>query len=221
MKPKLMALSSLVLDFTIYPRVDVDARHISYMREALRAGADFPPIVINAKTKQVIDGFHRVKTYQHEYDGKCKVSVLPKDYASEAEMVLDSIRYNASHGRALSRYDRTHCIMVGDNLHIPEDELASAMAMTIDSVGKLRVERIGTMKVGKSSRPTPLKRTIGHMAGKTLTKRQAETNERLGGMNQGFYVNQVILLIESGLLNRADEQLMAKLLQLKKLLRGL
>lgn len=66
----------------------------------------------------------------------------------------------------------------------------------------------------------PLKKTIQHMAGKTLTTGQQKANEKLSGMNQSFYVNQVILLIENGLIDE-KENLYERLRILQKLLNGL
>jgi len=58
------------------------------------------------------------------------------------------------------------------------------------------------------------------MAGKELTPEQAEANRRLSGMEQLFYVNQLILLIENDLLDRSNEKLLAGLARLRELLDG-
>jgi len=210
-KTKKMAVGSLIVDFSIYPRSDVDSQHITYMQEAEDSGVKLPPIIIERKSKRVVDGVHRTKMYQRKYGDEHLIEVIEKDYANEAYLFLDAVRCNASHGRTLTRHDRTHCILLSEKLKVPQDELASALSMKVEKIGKLRVERVGELRVGKTFTPIPLKRTISHMHGRKLTKRQSEANDRLSGMNQSFYVNQLITLIDSGLLDMNNENLMERL----------
>ena len=208
---KKIKLAEVILDFSLYPRSDVDAQHISYMREAEDSGVKLPTIVIDSKSKRVIDGFHRVRMWRHKYDDNHEIDVIEKTYKNEAEMFLDAIRYNASHGRILTRYDRTHCILLSEKFKIAPKNLASALSMTVEKLGKLKIGRIGELRVGKTTQSIPLKRTISHKHGQKLTKRQSEVNDKLGGMNQVFYVNQIIMLIESGLLDINNKQLLERL----------
>jgi hypothetical protein len=213
MKTGKIKLSEVVLDFNVYPRADVDSQHVGYLREAEDSGAELPPIVVDSKSKRVVDGFHRVRMWQHKYKEEPNKTVpcIFKTYPDESALLLDAIRYNASHGRTLTRYDRTHCILLADDLRIAAEDLAMALSMTVEKIGLLKTERVGTLQTGKTSRPMALKRTIRHMSGRTMSKHQREINDRLGGMNQSFYVNQLIMLIEADLLDWADEQLIKRL----------
>ncbi len=213
-----MPLAELVLDFGLYPRGGVDSQHVAYMREALDSGVTLPPIVADKKTKRISDGFHRFRAY--EYQKRDTVEVLLKDYANEQEMLLDAIRLNSSHGHNLTAHDRVHCVILAERLSIPEEELASALHMEIEKLGELKIDRTGTMRVAGVRQPIALKRTIRHMAGRILTKDQSEANDHLSGMNQVFYVNQLIWLMESDLLNREDDKLIARLARLGELIPG-
>lgn len=211
-------ISELVLDFNLYPRMQVDATTVTYLSQADDAGAVLPPIVVDKESLRVVDGFHRVKMFRAKYGDNHEVFVQEKTYANEQEMLLDAIRYNVVHGQKLSRYDRTHCIVMAEKMRIPEDELASALNMTMEKVGALKADRIGELHVAGKKQIVPLKRTIRHMAGQKLTQKQVDANRMLGGMNQSFYVNQLITLIESGLLNTNDEIVMERLGVLRDLL---
>lgn len=216
---KQIAVGRLVIDYNLYPRVEVDSQHVSYMREALRAGATFPPIVVIGKDLRVIDGVHRSKTFSAEFGEKHKVDVIEKSYRNEAEAFADAIRLNAGHGRTLTRFDRVHSLLKAEEIGLSVDETAKAMGLTVDALGRLRAERVGVLHVpGKKNQDTPLKRTIAHMAGKPMNTMQVEANSKLGGMNQLFYVNQLITLIESDLLDEDNEQLTARLGVLSRLI---
>jgi len=212
-------IASLVLDFSLYPRPDVDSQHVGYLAEAIRAGNELPPVVIDAASKRVIDGFHRVNAFKRVNGPDCKIKVMEKTYATEAEMFIDAMRYNAAHGRTLTRYDRVHCIVKAKEFKLDDEQIADALHLTVETLGQLRVERVGRLRVAGLPE-VPLKRTISHMAGKSLTKGQQEANTKLSGMDQAFYANQLITLIENDLLDTANEQLMEKLQKLNELLDG-
>jgi len=151
------------------------------------------------------------------YGKDAMIEVLEKQYASEQDLLLDSGRYNSTHGRTLTQFDRAHFILKAEALGISAEQIASALCITVDRVGELRADRVGKLRTA-GQMEIPLKRTIAHMAGKTLTKGQQEANGKLSGMNQMFYANQLIMLIENELLDKANEQLMEKLQKLHELL---
>jgi len=217
-------VSELVLDFTLYPRGDVDSQHVHYLREAMKAGVELPPIIAERKSLRVVDGFHRHKAYVSEYGVGHEIEIVEKPYKNDGELFLDAARYNSAHGANLSRFDRVHCILRAEQLGITVEQIAAALSITADTAGQLRSGSVGQLRGNKSSGGAPLsiplKRTISHMAGQTLTKAQEQANGKLGGMNAGFYVNQVCILIENGLLDAEDAKLFERLAHLRALLDG-
>ena len=207
---------SIVLDHSVYPRMNLDAKNIRDITEALSLGVELPPVVIDAKSKRCVDGFHRVKANLRLYGDNAEVVVIEKHYKTEADLFLDAMRLNASHGVKLDSYDQTRCLLVADALGIKDEQLTSVLHLSHDKLDKLRVSR--TAKNGKLN--VPIKRTISHMAGRRLTKRQRIANERLSGMNQVFYANQLMELLESGMIDKDDEKLMARLAELRDAIDG-
>lgn len=201
-------LSELVLDFDLYPRGSVDGYHVAEIAAAMEAGSEMPPIVIDKESKRVVDGFHRWKAYRRHFGEDHEVSCVEKKYENEAAMFVEAMKYNASHGRALTQHDKTHCAMLADKLGISLDVVSESLNLTVSRVETLTRERVSG---GKGLERIPLKRTIRHMSGKKLNKRQVEANKKFSGMEQQFYVNQVIELIESDLLDTGNVELMQRL----------
>lgn len=170
--------------------------------------------------ERVTDGVHRTTIYKRTMKPSQKVDVVEKDYKNEGEMLLDAMRLNSSHGKTLDVYDKTRCIIMAEKYKLPEMEIASALSMTVEKLQKLKLGRTGSKQTGKTKKAEPiaLKRTIKHMKGTVLSREQAEVNEKLSGMNQPFYINQVIMLIESELMNMADEIVVERLSVLYRLL---
>jgi hypothetical protein len=212
---KKMKAAELVIDYTIYPRSDVDAHNVTMLCEALTAGAELPPVIIDKASKRVIDGVHRVKAHLRVLGEDAEIAVIERTYKSEAAMFEDAVRYNAAHGARLDSHDRTHCIIVAQRLHIPLEAMAGALHVPVETLQRLVDTRMGR---GAGVSLIPLKRTVGHFAGRKLNARQQEANQKLSGMNQSFYANQLIELIESGMLDKEDERLVERLRKLHELL---
>lgn len=213
---KKVKAAECVLDFDLYPRNNVDTTNVRNIVDALAAGMELPPIIRDKKSKRVTDGFHRVRGHLRFYGDDAEIACIEKDYPDEAAMFLDAMRYNACHGAKLDPCDRTHCVLIAERLHIPLEAVAGALNMPADKLGALRTDRTATAPGGLT---VALKRTVANQfAGRKLTKRQDEANRKLSGMNQVFYVNQVIELVESKMLDLDDENLMERLKQLHGLL---
>lgn len=206
--------AEVVLDFDLYPRNNVDPHNVRTLCDALASGAELPPIVICKKSKRVADGFHRVKAVLKFFGDDAEIEVVERTYKSDADLFLEAMRYNASHGCKLDPCDRTHCLIIAERLSIPLDSVAGALSVPADKLGSLMQDRTAT----SGGLTIPLKRTLRHKAGQKLNKRQREANDRLSGMNQVFYVNQVIELIEADLLDIGDDSLMQRLSHLQSLL---
>ena len=218
---KMVKATSLVLDFHLYPRMSIDSHHVTEMAEAERAGVDFPPVLADAKSKRVVDGFHRVWKQLQVYGDDAEIGCVFKKYRSDADMFTEAMELNASHGRNLTSYDKAHCVLLAEEFKIKDDKLTAALSITIGKLDTLRTTKFAIAPGAKVTTHIPIKKTIRHMAGAKLTKRQVEANEKLGGMEQLFYVNQLIRLVEAGLLDKDNENVMEGLGKLKRLLEGI
>jgi hypothetical protein len=210
--------TELVLDFDLYPRQSVDSYHVNTIAEAMRAGNELPPVVIDRKSRRVVDGFHRIKARLRLDGNDATIEIIEKTYKNDAELFVDAVRYNAGHGRNLSACDRAHVLIRAEQLGIDTDAIAGVLHVRIDSAAELKAAHTARAGSLQSALAIPIKRTIRHMAGKPLTKDQVAANEKLGGMEQLFYVNQIVTLIESGLLDKKNDRLMAGLAKLHELL---
>ena len=213
-------VGELIVDYNVYPRTTVDKVHISYLKEAEAAGHSIPPIVIDAKSKRIGDGVHRHHMYLSLYGPEHEIEVIERRYRSEAEFLADAIRMNAAHGKMLTRCDRVHCMLLAEQVNLSIDETAKALSMTVETLTELRLGRVATTLTipGQTGEPVALKRTIRHMAGRELTAAQVAANDKLSGMNAMFYVNQIILLIDHGLLDLTDVELITRLRHLAGLI---
>jgi len=222
-EPITLPLSELVEDFDLYPRPMVDSNNVTRLRHAIRAGVSLPPITIDRRSKRITDGLHRRRAYRAELGSDARVACEAKDYKNEGEMFLDAIRLNAPHGKPLSPFDKARCVLKCKTFRIGMKQMSEALGMPPDVIQALGEGRTAKVSAGEGDQggEVVLKRTVAHMSGQTLTENQREANKRLSGMQQAFYVNQVLILIENDMLDTADETLMEALGRLAERLNGI
>lgn len=235
-KTKTMKTAALILDFDLYPRRDIDSQHVTYIAVTMEAGTEMPPVIVDSNSMRVVDGFHRIRAAEKLYGTDATIEAVLKTYNTDADLFREAMRLNATHGRVLTQFDKTHCALRAADLKISIKEVAADLGMTVDKISVLVEDRtgeildkvsvsvvdaprqlrpVGYKKIGKKRLQIPLKNTIRHMSGKTLTKKQLDVNDKLSGMNPSFYANQLILLLEADLIPWDNNKLVACLVKLQ------
>lgn len=59
-----LTLTEIIFDETIYPRAEWSQSTVNRYAEALNAGDEFPPIVLEADTNRLLDGKHRLEAHR-------------------------------------------------------------------------------------------------------------------------------------------------------------
>jgi len=198
--------ASLIEDFNFYPRHSVDDYCVADYAKAMEAGAIFPPVIADKKSNRITDGWKRTRAALKFGGDGVDIQVEFRTYRNDGEMLLDAISLNTVHGQRIERYDLQRCAILGEQFGLSADKLSAAMRVTPEHLeqirAKLRSTRAGDVIANKQ---------VGRELPMVISVRQAEGIKRAGGGNQLFFVNQVINLIESNLLDTSNERLMERL----------
>ena len=209
--------AKLVKDFTIYPREKVDGQHVNEMMAAMADGTTFPPVIVEKTTLRIVDGFHRVTAALRLYgEEAAEVEAIEQKYKSEGDLFLDCVRRNAGHGRKLSAIDKTRCVLLASQLAVEDAQLGAILHVDVDAMADMRLTK--TAINGELHVKVPIKRGLRHMAGRTLTRGQVETNRKFGGNDLAFYANQISMAITNEMLDRENAKCMDALVRLRDLL---
>lgn len=215
MKTTRLRLSELVEDLAVYPRSCVYSGHVAEIEEALRAGADLPPPVIDAASKRIVDGFHRVRALRRLLGPDAEIDVEVRRYASDGELFLDAIRLNAGHGRRMSSFDVARCARIAEELAIDLDQVATVLSVRPERLGQIRAVKEAVTVEGAR---VPIRRGLAHLAGRTLSPRQVQAARSIGGQTPLYHANQLIELLASDSLPVEDAALLDRLAVLRELL---
>jgi hypothetical protein len=209
--------SELVEDFSLYPRNSVFEGHVYDLAESIRAGAALPPVVADAGSKRMTDGFHRRRAWVKVHGDEAELDVMLIDYPDDAAMFKDTITRNAAHGRRLTTADLARCAALAEKFRVRRDELAGMLHVTRDRLKEITIKRFAT---GANGQRVIVRRGMAHLAesGERLTPEQEAAAPRLDGQTALHHARQLVLLLETDSLPE-DEDLAAMLARLLALLK--
>ena len=208
-----VAIETLVLDYALYPRSGVDDIHVADMAEAIKAGAVLPPITVDATTKRVVDGFHRIAASKKQ--GHTHIKVNFKQYENEADLYLDAVRLNAVHGKKFSHFDQAGIIAKASELQIDPEIAANAMHISKERFSELILKKTGQDGQG---RLVPIKHSTDWLAGREISETQRKGLAKAGGMPAPWYARQLIHLLQSDLVDWTNPGFVAVAAELAGLL---
>ncbi len=195
---KTMKAIELIFDWNLWPRYeaeDLDSTNIRRMKEAILAGVELPPVIVDRKSLRLVDGFHRTKAHLKLYGDDADIKVELRDYKNDGEMFLESARLNASHGLPLSPQDRAHVIVKAKKFKIPYPAIAQAIGMDNDKMKEFLEKRTAKTRDGRT---IPLAGGAMSLAGKTVTKKQEELIEGINGIKAASNAKILLNELESG-----------------------
>ena len=184
--------SSLIRNWDLWPRQSsqkLDVTNLNRMKEALKAGRILPPIIVDRKSNNIVDGFHRHAAKLSVYGDDADVEVIFRDYKSESDIFLDAGALNASQGLTLNQKDRAYFIAKCISMNVAPKKIALALNMDVEAVDKFFKGRTAINSVGEV---IPLGAGAKNLAGKVLTKEQENYARQSTGYDPGHYVSILI-----------------------------
>lgn len=205
-----MKREAIRVDEDLYPRFSQDDSIKSAYAEAMRAGAEFPPVVVDQHGR-LIDGVHRLGAY--DINGVKVIPVERVKVKDDLDLFRRAMTANAHHGRRYTSIDYAHIVLKGRKLGLADEEIAPLVYVT---PGFLEDVTRDWFALNTKKEQVAIKRTIKHMKGRKLTDDQVAANQRLGGMQPGFYINQIMLLMDNDLIDTENPKIMEKLRELQE-----
>lgn len=207
MATKQIELAKLVEDFTLYPRNHVDATHVFDLVRALQSEQELPPIVADAKTLRIVDGFHRRRAWLKHLGDDAKVPVELRKYDDDAALFLDAVKLNAHHGRKLDRHDQSRILLRLEEMRVPPTVIAATLHVPESSLAALRVRVVFT----EGGQAMPSKRGLRHVNGQTMTAEQVRVIQSVRSGEAGRLCLELSGLLDAGLVDLEDEQIVERL----------
>ena len=217
-------LSDIVIDPTIQVR-EISTNTVSEYRQALRAGAKFPPLIIEKGTNRVVCGNHRYYAFKGVLAPDAAVNCTYETFKSEADLIKRAASDNSKHGRPLSTWDKKRVVMRLGDQGVDKDEIAAVLSVPINKVEEwagMTVVVVGGTSKKQMRRSEPVKHGLEHMAGKEIPETQYEEHaDRDRGVPAKNLAASLTRWINNGWIDTDDDKTMANLQALYDALGGL
>lgn len=181
---------------------EVNFINIARMVEAASAGTVFPPpVVTDDGTNRIADGIHRWTVHNQTKGKDAEILCDFRKFADEDELFLFSVAANSAHGQQVTSFDSKKIILEAKARGISMSLLADAIKLPVATMEKMIVDGTGFYKLipGGPSVPVPLKRTVAkRFQGREMSEGEYELAKRMGGLQPGYYIKQVIAVLELG-----------------------
>jgi ParB-like chromosome segregation protein Spo0J len=198
-------LKDLVFENSLYPRPHVDPMHVQQFEHAMEAGIPLPPIIVAKGSNIIVEGVHRYHAYQNQ--GRTEIAAIVKEYPDDAAIWRDAVALNAGVGLKFGPQDQLHILQISARLGVEENELSKLLKTSIDHLRNLgrRYATVAKAVEGVAElRRVPLKGSVRHLAGETITAEQAEAMGRAPGASFLLAVNQLLDALNYNLLPPKD-----------------
>lgn len=200
---RLIKASLLVWDHRLGRMADeVNFINIARMVEAASAGAVFPPpVVADDGTNRIADGVHRWTVHNQTKGKDAEILCDFRKFADEDALFLFSVAANSAHGQQVASFESKKIILAAQARGISMSLLADAIKIPVATMEKMIIDGTGFYKPipGAPSVRVPLKNTVAkRFHGREMTEEQCDLAKRMGGLQPGYYIKQVISILQLG-----------------------
>lgn len=210
-----MKVLELIRDWALWPRweaQELDATNLSRIKEGLRAGVQFPPIIIDAKSNRIVDGFHRQEAIIDIFGEDAQVEVEKREYANDTAMFMEAARLNSIQGLPLSPRDKAHVILKLRKSKVPWPAVAETLGMTDSKAKDFLAKRTAKTTTGMR---IPLPYGANSLAGKQMNKEEEHFARTSNGTVPTLHMRLLLnaLRADAVKLNEEQKELAAELIE--------
>jgi hypothetical protein len=168
----------MVEDFSLYPRATVNETHVRELRRALEAGDQLPPVILEAGTLRIVDGFHRRRALIAHLGAEGVVKAELREYPDELALYRDAAALNATHGQPLDRDDQVRVAVRMRELGADDEVISVTLHTPLARVAELVAKFTAYSQTGET---VVLKPAARHLAQETLTLEQEAVQPHITG----------------------------------------
>jgi len=207
MKTKAL-LKELKIDEKLTTIRHINPVFVSRYRQAYRNGCNLPPLIVEKDTYRIISGNHRYSALIQEYSENTEISVEPREYKSEGEVLEDFAHENATHGNPLDHYTKRKLIREMLNTGISLEEISKILGVSQYKIEKMG-EGVVRVKIGNRTEERPMK-TGFEPAKEPLTEKQwKEHDKKDRGLTVVQQVSQLNRWLKEGHVSHSEANLRA------------
>ena len=215
---KTIPVKKIINNKEVYPRNSQDWKVAYKYAESMKAGAQFPPILVTKYNGQylVVDGWHRLEAYKKNKEEEILAEILK--LAGNKEIFIEAVKRNATHGKPLTIQERAQIILKLREFKVKERDISKITFIPYDQIEDFVINRLTYSTAGKQ---IVLKAPLKHLATVEVSDKIIEGQKFIASDSQLTLLNQVITLLKNNWIDLKDEQIRARLLEIFALIKDI
>src|SRR6056297_1562398 len=213
-------LKDIKFNEKLYPRTHFDWKTVYDYQESMRTGEQFPPLVLAQYKKQLIlvDGKHRLEAYKNLKMKQISAEIyIGWNYK---KIYLESVKRNMTHGRPLSAHEKRNIAMNLKKMKYNMKNISKIVQIPLDKIEDFTGQTLTNSLTGEEIVSKPF---IKHLSGKKYNDTEfndiKNSQKNFYSQNQKELLDQINNIIEKGMLDYDNKEVMKKTIKLKKLLK--
>lgn len=218
MKKEIVKIDKIKVMEGTYPRNKVSWFAVYKYKQAMKTGAEFPPIDVSKNNGNyfLIDGKHRIEAMK-QLKGEIIDAIIHENLSKE-EIIKMAIKANTEHGQALSTQEVVKSILKLQKMNVNTEDISKIVNIPKEKIQPLVTKKTAWKK--DTLEQIILKKPQEHLSG-TEIEENKET-ETLGyNLTQVHLLNDLIGLLKLNQMNLEKTEVRTKLTQIKNLIEAL
>lgn len=219
---RMIKIEKFVLSDEFYPRGHCDFRTVNTYAEAMKQGAEFPPVTAVSEGNgkyYLLDGWHRYRAWERLESEQVPAVVLD---LPRSKWFAEALKLNITHGKPLTQTEKINAILRLRKDGMEKQSIGDLMQITVDYAEQLLASRVALHddldRSGITLKPA-LAEVKDQIEKRHFDVDALETIQRqLSGQKQYRMIGQLVNLLESDLLNDDDPRVAKGLDRLRELL---
>lgn len=172
MKKMKVKLSQLQTNTQLTGIRPVDDHTVNKYRQAYKAGAKFPDIIVEHDTLMVVSGNHRLAAMKAVFGNDYETTAIAKQYTTKADLLKDFAKENHTHGRPMDGFTQKKLFRAMINEGMNAAEIGEMLKIPVKNIKKL-TEQVVSVQIGVNEfEDMPVKQ--GFKSDKPITEQQYE-----------------------------------------------
>jgi hypothetical protein len=215
-KGKVLKVKDVVFRKEFYPRQKCDWQTMYDYAQSMKAGANFPPIeVAFIRGKHyLLDGLHRLEALKYNKEKYVQAIINPEVTTLKA-LYVASVSRNIINGRRFSVQEKAQIIVKLRDMQYDAREISKIVCIPAGSIDKFVADRVTNTISGKT---VVLKGAVKHFSAGEVEDDFDDIQDRLSAKSQLNILDQFLKLLENGLFDFKNKQVMRRVNKIRKLL---
>lgn len=137
MSNQIIKLGDIIINPIYQLRKETPDFHVRRYSESMRNGDVFPPIILNKKTNELLDGFTRYTSYKKVFkDPEYAVPIEYKSFKTEKEKFMFIAEQNCKHGNPYGTWEKKNIVRQLQENGASLDEISNVLGIRISKITK-------------------------------------------------------------------------------------